>query len=193
VTLDRDLAVAISRLPTVSVEGVFERHVSQSWVNRALIEGSRAGGRWAAPGTFPVLYLGRPPESVVVEAYRHLVDDVEGMSPERVRSRYLLRAQVAVTDVVDLRSLASRLALGLSDDALVSDVGDYVACQRIGHAAHQLNRHGILAPAATGLGETLALLVDFLPVSELPQRVGEAVLWQSLPDDPRRLRLLRAE
>jgi RES domain-containing protein len=153
------------------------------------VDGSRAGGRWALPGSFPVIYLGRPPDSVVVEAYRHLIDDIEGMTPERVRGRYLIRAQVCVRDVVDLRDPSARLALGLGDDAISSDVGDYDACQRIGHVAHQLNRHGILAPAATGFGETLALFVDFLSPAELPQRIGEPTAWRALPADPRRLRL----
>jgi len=188
--VDRDLAVAVGRAPCVTVEGIFERHVNSRWLDRALVDGSRDGGRWAAPGSFPVIYMGRPPESVVIEAYRHLVDDIEGMTPERVRGRFLLRAQVVVHDVVDLRETSTRLALGLSDDDLSSDVGEYDECQKIGHVAHQLNRHGILAPAATGFGETLALFVDFLTPAELPQRIGEPIEWRVLPADPRRLRLI---
>ncbi|MGI8778004.1 MAG: RES domain-containing protein [Acidimicrobiales bacterium] len=104
-----------------------------------------------------MIYLGRPASSVVVEAYRHLVDDIEGMTAERVRGRRLVRAQVSVhDDVLDLRSRQSRLAVGLTDAELFSDVGDYDACQRIGHVAHQLSMHGVLAPAATRSGETLA-------------------------------------
>jgi hypothetical protein len=188
--VDRDLAVAVSRAPRVTVEGDFERHVSSSWVDRALVDGSWAGGRWAAPGSFPVIYLGRPSDSIVIEAYRHLVDDVEGMTANRVRSRYLVRAKVSTNDVVDLRDPSTRIAVGLSDGDLFSSVGDYEACQRIGHIAHQLNRHGILAPAATRFGETLSLFVDYLGVDELPVRIGDPILWTKLPPDPRTLRLL---
>lgn len=188
--MDRDLAVAVSRAPRVTVEGVFERHVSSSWVDRALVDGSWSGGRWSATGSFPVIYLGRPSDSIVIEAHRHLVDDIGGMTAERVRSRYLIRAQVSVSEVVDLRDSSTRIAVGLSDGDLFSGVGEYEACQRIGHIAHQLNRHGILAPAATQFGETLALFVDYLGVDELPVRIGEPILWAKLPPDPRKLRLL---
>jgi len=187
--VDRDLAVAISAAPRVSIEGFFERHVSPSWAESALL-GSASGGRWAAPNAFSVIYLGRPASSVVVEAYRHLVDDIEGMTVDRVRGRRLVRAQVSVDDVLDLRSRQSRLAVGLADAELFSDVGDYDACQRIGHVAHQLNMHGVLAPAATRLGETLALFVDFLSPQELPVRVGDPIVWDALPADPRHLRIV---
>lgn len=191
--MDRELAVTVGRAPHVTIEGVFERHVSAGWRDRALVEGSRAGGRWARSGSFPVIYLGQPTESVVVEAYRHLVDDVEGMTAERVRSRFLVRAEVAVDQVVDLRSPTTRLSVGLGDADLYSEVGDYSACQTIGHVAHQLNRHGVIAPSASGLGLTLALFVDYLSAAELPKRVGEPIAWTSLPPDPRRLRLLSVD
>lgn len=188
--MDRDLAVAIARLPHIQVEGVFERHVSESWRDRALIDGSRSGGRWAAPGTFPVIYLARPTEAVIVEAYRHLVDDVEGMTGQRVHNRHLIRAEVTATEILDLTTTEARLEAGLADDDLQSPVGEYLACQRIGHVAHQLNLHGVLAPSATGKGETLALFVDYLPPDEMPVQVGESVHWATLPPDPRRLRIL---
>lgn len=189
--MERDLAIAVARAPIVTVEGIFERHVSSRWVDRAVVDGSRAGGRWAAPNSFPVIYLGRPPESVVIEAYRHLVDDIEGMSAERVRGRYVVRAEVRAESVIDLRASATRLSLGLRDGDLFSEVGEYDACQRIGHVAHQLNRHGVLAPAASGVGETLALFVDFLSPSELPARIGKPIAWTSLPPDPRKLRVIQ--
>jgi len=191
--MERDLAVAVGRTPRVTVDGVFERHVSEKWLDRALVDGSRSGGRWAQPGAFPVIYLGRPRDSVVVEAYRHLVDDIEGMTAERVRGRFLLRSQVLVHDVVDLRGREARLAVGLQDDEISSDVGDYEACRRIGHVAHQLNLHGVLAPSASGLGETLALFVDFLAPGEFPRPLGEPIAWSTLPPDPRRLRILQSE
>jgi hypothetical protein len=68
-------------------------------------------------------------------------------------------------------------------------VDDYEPCQRVARVANQLELHGIIAPAATGFGETLALFERHLPAAELPQ-VVEVIPWNSLPDDPRRLRLV---
>ena len=66
-------------------------------------------GRWGTEDSFRVLYLGRPTESVVVEAYRHLVDPVD--DPEllaQIRPRALVTCTVAVTEIFDLRSAANR-------------------------------------------------------------------------------------
>ena len=53
----------------------------------------------------------------------------------------------------------------------------------VARAAYQ-SMHGILAPAATGLGQTLALFAQRIGASERPV-VVEEVLWSWLPDDPR--------
>ncbi len=187
--MGRDLSEAVAHAPRTEVHGTFERHVAIKWVPRAL-EGSAAGGRWGAEGEFAVIYLGRPTAAVVAEAYRHLVDPIEGMTPERVRGRRLIRAKVDVTGVLDLRDHRSWRPLGIAEDDLTSDVGDYEACQLLGSVAHQLGFHGVLAPAATGLGETLALFVDLLPPEELPVALGDPVDWLVLPPDPRRLRVV---
>ena len=83
--IDRTLAVSVAGCGTTTVAGEFFRHVSLN-VDDPL-SGSSYGGRWGPEGTFPVLYLGRPLEAVVGEAYRHLVDPTEGMTGARVRPR----------------------------------------------------------------------------------------------------------
>jgi RES domain-containing protein len=176
--VDRNLAAAVARIAPISVEGTFERHVSPTV---RTLTGSTAGGRWGPPGAYSVLYLGRPTESVAAEAYRYLVDEVEGMRGDLVGPRNLLRCDVAVSDVVDLRNADALAVAGLDLDALM---GPHPACQRIGQAAHQLGRHGIIAPAATGLGETLALFERHLPEAELPVLVATET-WHELPPDPR--------
>jgi RES domain-containing protein len=181
--MDRTLGVRVARATTTSITGQFERHVSVSL--RTLI-GSASGGRWGPPGAYEVLYLGRPRESVVVEAYRHLVDDVEGMRPEAVGPRRVLIAKVNVSEILDLRLPQSREEVGIGEAELF---GDHTTCQKVGLAAHQLGLHGIIAPAATGLGETLALFERHLPAAELPQLIGDE-LWDRLPDDPRIPRLV---
>jgi RES domain-containing protein len=185
--VDRGLAVAIAGCRTTSVEGTFHRHVSPSV---RTLTGSNAGGRWGPPGGYSVLYLGRPPESVIVEAYRHLVDDVEGMTGELVGPRRLLTVEVRLSNVLDIRIADNRSAVSLTVDDLRTDPGDHARCQRIGKVAHQLGLHGIIAPAATGLGETLAIFELHLPPQEQPILVAEET-WAQLPPDPRVLQVIQ--
>jgi RES domain len=187
--MERNLAVAVANCGTVDVEGIFFRHVSPTVRE---LTGSSSGGRWGAPGAYSVLYLGRPPESVAVEAYRHLVDDYEGMTGDMVGPRRCLRVSVALTGVLDLRAAKNREAVGLTDDHLSSPVGDYARCHRVARVAHQLNLHGIIAPAATGLGETLAIFELHLPADEQPKLI-DTDEWVTLPPDPRILRMVTVD
>ena len=91
-----ELLAAISDLEPIEARGSFQQHCPLRWDG---FRPSAARGRWGERGAFEVLYLGRPAESVIVEAYRH-------------------------------------------------------PYQAVAAAAHQLGLGGILAPAATGLGET---------------------------------------
>lgn len=187
--MDRSLAVAVASCGTVNVAGTFYRHVSPTVRE---LTGSSSGGRWGSPGAYSVLYLGRPPESVIVEAYRHLVDDVDGLTGEMVGPRRLLTVSVSLTTIVDLRVPQNRDAVGLTTDDLLSPVGEHARCHRVAQATHQLNLHGIIAPAATGLGETLAIFELHLPPSEQPTLV-EAEEWLALPADPRVPRVLEID
>jgi RES domain-containing protein len=99
--VDRSLAIAVARASTVTIEGTFQRHASLRY---RTLSGSAAGGRWGPQGAFPVFYLARPTASVIVEAYRHLVEPVEGMRPELVAPRRLLTCEVRVTMILDLRT-----------------------------------------------------------------------------------------
>src|SRR5687768_9010700 len=62
--------------------------------------------------------LGRPETSVIVEAYRSLVDGVEGMRPELVGPRRFFTVDVDVTNLFDLRVSEHRDAVALDLDAL---------------------------------------------------------------------------
>jgi RES domain len=123
----------------------------------------------------------------VVEAYRHLVDPVE--NPDllaQVHPRILVTVTVKVTNVLDLRTAGARATAGLVLGDLHSGVDDYSRCQEVAQVAHQLRLHGILAPAATDMGETLALFTDFTDIAgERPVRIADDVLWETLPPDPR--------
>ena len=153
----RDLLAAVARIDPIRVQGAFERHTSLRWEE---LKPSAAGGRWGARRAYEVLYLGRPRSSVVIEAYRHLVDDeLDDTSAlaTSVLERRIVTCKIDVPKVLDLRESTTRAALSLTDMQLFSEVGDYTACQAIGATAHQLGLAGLIAPAASRRGETLAL------------------------------------
>jgi hypothetical protein len=128
----------------------------------------------------------------VIEAYRHLVDDElydTGGLAASILERRIVTCKVDVPNVLDLRSHSVRNAISVTNAQLRSDVGDYAACQAIGAAAHQLGLAGLIAPAASGQGETLALLTANLPAEHWP-KVTKRDIWRGLPPDPRRLRLV---
>jgi RES domain-containing protein len=180
-------AAQLANAPLTHINGIWQRHLPARYSNTAL-EGRRTAGRWGTRDGFPVLYLGRPEDSVVVEAYRHLVDPVETpLPPEAFVTRILVTAEINVTDVLDLRTPTGRSYAGLTMSDLQSATTDrdaYHLCQTVAQLAHQLGWHGIVAPAATAIGETLALFTDLLPSSQAPMRVTDQ-LWERLPDDPR--------
>ncbi len=186
------MLAAIADLEPVQIDGTFERHASLRWDD---LRASAAGGRWGASRAYEVLYLGRPRDSVVVEAYRHLVDDELDNSEQLAASvleRRVITCKVTAPNVLDLRTRAPQEAVGLSDTHLRSEVGDYLDCQAVGAAAHQLGLAGVIAPAATHLGETLALFPANLAVENWPTVIGRDI-WHGLPADPRRLRAVERD
>lgn len=99
-----------------------------------------------------------------------------------------MTATVSVTNILDLRDVRTRAELHLTVDVLhcpTNDRDGYAACQRVAQVAHQFGLHGVLAPAATNLGQTLALFTDLLPAIERPTRDGPDQIWNGLPADPR--------
>jgi hypothetical protein len=184
-----DLPARIAQAKAVKVDGTWQRHVGARFVATAL-DGRSANGRWGTEDSYPVLYLGRPTDSVTTEAYRHLIDPLiidAQQSPPPIRPRALVTCTVNVTNILDLRSAANRTLLGITPDQLQSDTADkasYAACQNVSAGAHQLGYHGLIAPAATRLGETLVLFTDLLPAGERPAKTHEEI-WTQLPPDPR--------
>jgi len=109
---------------------------------------------------------------------------------------------VNVDRVLDLRSASARWTLGLPFEILTSTTANVLAyqrCREVANVAHQLGLTGVVAPAAGGIGSTLALFPDRLAASERPVRTADDVVWTSLPPDPRRaparpqLRIARAD
>jgi RES domain-containing protein len=184
--VDRNLANAVAGTRLATIDGVFERHAA---LGVPTLRGSNAGGRWGPPGAYPVLYLGRPRDSLVVEAYRHLVDDIEGMTGDLVAPRRVFICRVHMSQLLDLRDRENLLGVGLTLAALT---GPHEPCQEVGQAAHQLGLHGVISPAATRLGETLALFEQHLTPTEMPVVIEEQ-FWPHLPADPRILRIVEVE
>ncbi len=180
----RSITERVASRGHVDVQGIYYRHAAPG---RDALAGG-IGGRWGA--RFPVIYLGHPESSIVIEAYRHLVEDA-GVPAERVRPRIVYTVPVNVTRILDLTMPESWHGVGLGEWDLSSVVGNYEACQAVAAAAHQLRLHGVLAPASHGQGRTLALFRERLPVVEIPVPSSQAV-WESLPADPRSSRSLRA-
>lgn len=113
-----ELLAAISDLDPVEVKGDFERHCGLRWED---LTPSAAGGRWGARRAFEVLYLGRPRESVVVEAYRHLVDDeldLPGELAAAVIERRVLTCEVRVDNILDLRPQEARTTVDIANNDL---------------------------------------------------------------------------
>lgn len=183
------LPARLAHAPIANIDGIWQRHVSAAHVDTAL-SGRAAPGRWGTSNGYPVLYLGKPVESVIIEAYRHLIDPVSvepGTPPPPLKPRVLLTCEVSVTDILDLRQGAGRSLAGLTLQELTSDTSDrsaYRVCQEVAATAHQLGFHGLIAPAATQRGETLAVFTDQLTTDErVDLRDQEA--WFELPPDPR--------
>jgi hypothetical protein len=189
-----NLASRLASIAPGTEAGVWQRHAAARTARRAL-DGRAGDARWGTRSGFPVLYLGRPLDSVIVEAYRHLVDPVEVDDPadrealiDNLMPRVLVTVQVDVGQLLDLRSASARSHAGLTIQDLTSETSDraaYGRCQEVALVAHQLGRRGVLAPAATGLGETLALFTDLLAASERPVRIEPDQAWGRLPQDPR--------
>ncbi len=183
------LAARLSTASPVNVAGTWQRHVPAPHVATGL-QGRSAVGRWGTAGGHAVLYLGKPTDSVTVEAYRHLIDPVvvDGGPAPSIKPRVLITCDVSVTSILDLRSPATLALSGLTLKQLQSDTSDkaaYAACQDVSTAAYQLKLHGLVTPAATKLGETLVLFTDLLPAKEHPVGTSEEP-WDELPPDPRK-------
>jgi hypothetical protein len=176
--VNRDIANAIAGTTLAGADGLWYRHTRLGVKEPT---GSTGGGRWGPEHGFPVIYLGRPEASVAVEAYRRLVDPVEGMTGDLVGPRTLFTLKVEVNNLLDLRDPDHLAAVGLDIDALG---GPWAPCVRVARAAHQLGLHGVLAPAATDIGLTLALFEQHLPPEQVP-RVVDRTTWSTLPADPR--------
>jgi RES domain-containing protein len=153
-----ELVAAIDGLPRARWSGEAFRHVAPQYQPLSG-DGARIhGGRWNPPNSVATLYLGLSRETVVAEFDR--LATKFGLATAAFLPRELYRYDVVVNDALDLRGADARSEFGLDDRQLSADPPEL--CQQIGEAAVTCGREAILAPSATGHGDTLVLYVGRL-------------------------------
>ena len=81
-----------------------------------------------------------------------------GLSASSLAARRLATIRVRLSRVLDLTSDQVRAALGVTEAELTAD--DPAVPRSIGEAAHHLGYEAVLAPAAAGPGQALAIFLD---------------------------------
>jgi RES domain-containing protein len=115
-------------------------------------EGSRRfGGRWNAPGTFPVIYSSTKPGTAIEEAFQ-LAADYE-LSPDDLKPRLTCGIEWDLARVIDLtqKNLPSWLkpTKWMQEDFVrINDKGFETLCQAFGRAARNSMVSAILYPSA---------------------------------------------
>ncbi|MHB8513142.1 MAG: RES family NAD+ phosphorylase [Actinomycetota bacterium] len=173
---DLELVERVDSLGSVAFAGDAFRHLGPGYPPLSG-EGARVlGGRWNPPDSFPVLYMGLDIATITAEFYRSATRN--GMPPEAMLPRKVLRYEIQLSAVLDLRLERARDAIGLTNADTAGD--DLGPCQSIGEAAHYLGLEGILAPSAAGLGSVLAVFYAKLRAASFI-RDHEYDTWTSLP------------
>jgi RES domain-containing protein len=148
-------------------------------------EGSRRfGGRWNAPGTFPVIYSSTRPGTATEEAFQ-LAADYE-LSPDDLKPRITCGIEWDLEPVIDLtrENLPSWLktATWMQEDFLrINDSGFETLCQAFGRAARNSMISGILYPSArVEGGVNLVVFRDRLRRNETMRLLSEEKLKKYL-------------
>lgn len=145
--------------------GVYVRVADPDWNDPLSGEFAKArGGRWNAPGSFPVVYLNgdeRVARANVLQRFAGLPYGPEDLEPSA--APVLVSTIVPEDDFVDVVNEAGCVAAGLPATYPAGDDGvpvSYAACQLVGQEAWDADRPGIAcrsaAPAAPPSGEELA-------------------------------------
>jgi len=148
--------------------GVYVRVADPDWVDPLSGEYAKArGGRWNAPGAFPVVYLNgdeRVARANVLQRFEGLPYGPEDLEPSAAPA--LVSTVVPENEFVDVVSDAGCAAVGLPSVYPVDEAGAPVpheACQPVGQVARDAGLPGIAcrsaAPAAPRGAEELAWFV----------------------------------
>jgi len=153
---DPALIARVDALPATPYSGEAFRHQPPGYNPLSGRGAHIQGGRWNPPDSFPVLYLGLDRETVTNEFLR--LARRSRRDPEDFLPRVLYRYGVDLTNILDLQEAEALDTVELSASMAASD--DLRPCQKVGNAARDTGREGILAPSAAGPGVVLAVFID---------------------------------
>lgn len=155
--IDSRLLDTIESFGDIAFEGALYRHIS---AGREPLTPSRAGGRWAPPGEFSILYTATRADIALAEwAYLRAQVSLPPSTP-----RQLWRIEAKITRVLDLTppERLHKLDIDPADFANAA-----LACAAAGRAANFLGFKGILAPSARAPGANVMILFDNLEASDV--------------------------
>lgn len=132
------------------------RHHSGSYPPLSGDGAKRFGGRWNAPGSFPVIYTALDEATALAELAKTATQSAIPL--DKLRDRKVAVIYADLGKVLDLTDPGVRKALGLKLADLIAEAP--AIPQAIGSAAHALGYEGILAPSAAGAGAILAVFAD---------------------------------
>lgn len=177
--------------PFAGWEGVAFRATPLPHANAVqLLDGKgslKAGGRWSAAGTFPIVNLSTSQETAVKESAASFT--YYNFAPSDVRPKVLVGVRLRLTKVLDLvdpRGLRTLSWVGLEellaeDWRKVNDAGHAALSQTWGRAAHASGAEGLLAPSSRVAGGiNVVYFPDSLVGSSHVQILGEAELTRWL-------------
>ena len=148
-------------------------------------EGSlKFGGRWNAPGSFPVIYSSTRPGTAVEEAFQ-LAADYE-LAPDDLKPRVTCGIEWNLRRVIDLVRGGLPPWLELVDwmqenFSRINDSGSETLCQALGRAARNSGVSALLCPSVrVPEGINLVVFRDRLRTSETMRLLGEEELEKYL-------------
>jgi len=148
-------------------------------------EGSREyGGRWNAPGLFPVVYSSTRPGTAIDEAF-HLAADFQ-LSTNDIKPRVTCGIEWQLSSTIDLTvtdvpSWIEIEAWLKEDFGKINDGGAETLCQAFGRAARSAGVVAMLCPSArVRNGVNLVVFRDRLAESDRMRVLGKAELAKYL-------------
>ena len=142
------------------------------------------GGRWNAPGSFPVIYASTQPGTAVEEAFQLAADYM--LAPNDLKPRLTCGIEWDLSRVVDLTRSNLPAWLKLEDwmkehFPRINDSGFETLCQAFGRAARNCGVNALLCPSVrVHDGINLVVFRDRLRASDNMRLLGEEELKQHL-------------
>ena len=149
-----ELATKVKRLKPRPWRGVTFRSVDLAFATPADVLSGKGnflyGGRWNAPGSFPVIYSSTRPGTAVEEAFR-LAADFE-LSKDDLRPRITCGIVCELSAVIDLHAenVPRWIALEVwlrEDFKKINEGGSETLCQAFGRAARNAGIVGMFCPS----------------------------------------------